>query len=52
MREDFAELKQRPVSGLGFAQLGVFAFFEMVVFVTILVGGLIYAWKEGALEWR
>jgi len=37
-----------------FGQRGVgwFVFFEMLVFVTILLGGLIYAWKEGALTWR
>ena len=32
--------------------VGWFVFFEMVVFVIILAGGLAYAWKEGALEWR
>jgi NADH:ubiquinone oxidoreductase subunit 3 (subunit A) len=31
---------------------GWFIFFEMVVFVAILLGGLAYAWKEGALKWR
>ena len=36
----------------GRAGVGWFVFFEMVIFVTILVGGLVYAWKEGALEWR
>lgn len=36
----------------GRAGVGWFVFFEMVVFVTILLGGLIYAWKEGALQWR
>lgn len=29
-----------------------FVFFEMIIFMTILIAGLIYAWKEGALEWR
>ncbi len=32
--------------------VGWFVFFEMIVFVTILLGGLVYAWKEGALRWR
>ena len=32
--------------------VGLFVFSEMVVFVTILVGGLAYAWKEGALRWH
>jgi NADH-quinone oxidoreductase subunit A len=31
---------------------GWFVFAEMVLFVAILVGGLAYAWKEGALKWR
>jgi len=31
---------------------GWFFFAEMVVFVAILMGGLAYAWKEGALKWR
>lgn len=37
-----------------FGQRGVgwFVFFEMLAFVTILLGGLAYAWKEGALKWR
>ena len=29
-----------------------FVFGEMVIFVLILVGGLAYAWKEGALRWH
>lgn len=29
-----------------------FVFAEMVVFVAILICGLAYAWKEGALKWR
>jgi NADH:ubiquinone oxidoreductase subunit 3 (subunit A) len=32
--------------------IGWFVFFEMLIFVTILLGGLVYAWKEGALRWR
>jgi NADH:ubiquinone oxidoreductase subunit 3 (subunit A) len=31
---------------------GWFVFTEMVIFVTILAGGLAYAWKEGALRWH
>jgi len=34
-----------------FKQLGLFAFGEMLIFIAILVIGLWYAWKEGALEW-
>jgi NADH:ubiquinone oxidoreductase subunit 3 (subunit A) len=29
----------------------IFPVLEMVVFVLILVGGLAYAWRKGALEW-
>jgi NADH-quinone oxidoreductase subunit A len=32
--------------------VGWFVFFEMLIFVSILLGGLVYAWKEGALQWR
>lgn len=34
-----------------FNSLGLFAFIEMLIFIGILVLGLWYAWKEGALEW-
>ncbi len=32
--------------------VGWFVFFEMIIFIAILAGGLAYAWKEGALRWR
>jgi len=35
-----------------FRSLGLFGFLEMAVFVGILLVGLIYAWKKGALEWQ
>ncbi len=35
-----------------FRDLGLFGFIEMAVFVGILLVGLIYAWKKGALEWQ
>ncbi len=35
-----------------FRELGLFGFFEMVVFLTILLLGLFYVWKKGALEWE
>jgi NADH-quinone oxidoreductase subunit A len=34
-----------------FRELGVFGFVEMLVFVTLLGGGFVYAWKTGALDW-
>jgi len=31
--------------------LPLFALFEMFVFIALLVTGLVYAWREGALLW-
>jgi NADH-quinone oxidoreductase subunit A len=35
-----------------FNQFKTFIFFEMFVFVGILLVGFIYVWKKGALEWE
>lgn len=35
-----------------FQSLGLFAFVEMAVFIGILLLGLAYAWKKGALRWQ
>ena len=35
-----------------FRQLGWFGFIEMAIFLLILLVGLVYAWKKGALEWE
>jgi len=35
-----------------FRELGWFGFSELLVFLAILVLGLAYAWKKGALEWE
>lgn len=32
-------------------RLGVFGLVEVLVFVTILIAGLVYAWERGALDW-
>ncbi|MBL0047855.1 MAG: NADH-quinone oxidoreductase subunit A [Bacteroidetes bacterium] len=32
-------------------EVGMVAFFEILVFMFILFMGLLYAWKKGALEW-
>ena len=32
--------------------LGMFGFIEMGLFILVLVAGLAYAWKKGALEWE
>jgi NAD(P)H-quinone oxidoreductase subunit 3 len=36
---------------VAFNQLGLLAFIEALVFIAILVVGLVYAWRKGALEW-
>ncbi len=36
---------------LAYNQLGLFALFEMVVFITLLVVALVYVWRKNALEW-
>ena len=33
-------------------ELGVVGFVEMALFVVVLLVGLIYAWRKGALEWE
>ena len=35
-----------------FRQLGVFGLIEMLIFIGVLIIGLVYAWKKGALEWE
>lgn len=36
---------------LAFGGLGLFAVFEMAVFILLLVAALLYTWRKGALEW-
>ena len=36
---------------VAYNKLGLFALVEMFIFLAILAGGLIYAWRKGALEW-
>jgi len=35
-----------------FAKLGYIGFIEMLAFIIVLLVGLVYAWKTGALEWE
>ena len=35
-----------------FKRLGLFGLIEMLIFITILLVGYVYAWKKGALEWE
>jgi NADH:ubiquinone oxidoreductase subunit 3 (subunit A) len=37
---------------VSFVGVGQAAFYEMVLFIGILVGGLAYAWRKGVLEWK
>ncbi|MBI2167827.1 MAG: NADH-quinone oxidoreductase subunit A [Candidatus Omnitrophica bacterium] len=36
---------------VGFHELGLPGFVEMIIFLAILAAGLLYAWKKKALEW-
>jgi NADH-quinone oxidoreductase subunit A len=35
-----------------YRELKLFGFFEMLLFIVTLLGGYIYVWKKGALEWE
>lgn len=37
---------------VAYNQLNFFMVLEGLVFALILVGGLVFAWKKGALEWK
>jgi NADH-quinone oxidoreductase subunit A len=34
-----------------YRELKMFAFFEMLVFIALVLAGFFYIWKKGALEW-
>jgi NADH-quinone oxidoreductase subunit A len=34
-----------------YRDLGLFAFFEMLLFIVLIVSGFFYIWKKGALDW-
>jgi NADH-quinone oxidoreductase subunit A len=36
---------------VAFKKLGLFALVEMFIFLAILIFGLVYAWRKGALKW-
>ena len=36
---------------VAYNQVTLFAVLETLLFILILLGGLIYAWRKGALEW-
>ena len=37
---------------VAYGKLGLYALIEMILFVIILLGGLVYAWRKGALDWE
>jgi len=37
---------------ISLGKIGVFGFWSMVLFLSILTVGFIYEWKKGALEWE
>ncbi len=36
---------------LAYRALGLYAVIEAIIFILILLGGLAYVWRRGALEW-
>lgn len=32
-------------------ELGMFGFYEMLVFIVLITAGYVYVWKKGALDW-
>ena len=34
-----------------YRELKLFAFFEMLIFIVLILAGFFYIWKKGALEW-
>ncbi|OQA45661.1 MAG: NAD(P)H-quinone oxidoreductase subunit 3 [Chloroflexi bacterium ADurb.Bin325] len=37
---------------VAYNKLGLYALVEMALFIAILLGGLLYAWRKKALEWH
>jgi NADH-quinone oxidoreductase subunit A len=37
---------------ISLGEIGLFGFWSMIVFLTVLTVGFIYEWKKGALEWE
>jgi NADH-quinone oxidoreductase subunit A len=34
-----------------YRELKMFAFFEMLLFIVLVLAGFFYIWKKGALDW-
>jgi NADH:ubiquinone oxidoreductase subunit 3 (subunit A) len=37
---------------VAYGKLALYGLLEMLLFVAILLGGLLYAWRKGALDWQ
>ncbi len=37
---------------ISLGKIGLFGFWSMMIFLTVLTVGFIYEWKKGALEWE
>lgn len=37
---------------IALGNIGMFGFWSMIVFLTVLTVGFVYEWKKGALEWE
>jgi len=35
-----------------YRELKLFGFFEMILFIAVVLAGYVYVWKKGALEWE
>ena len=35
-----------------FDKIGLYALIEMIIFISVLFAGYIYAWKKGAFRWE
>jgi NADH-quinone oxidoreductase subunit A len=37
--------------GAVFRRLGLFGYVAIMIFIVLLIAGLLYEWRKGALEW-
>jgi len=37
---------------VAFGDIGVYGFWSMVIFLSVLTVGFVYEWRKGALEWE
>ena len=48
---DFELARDQHSFDVAFDALGLFGYIQAVVFIGLLLAGLAYEWKKGALEW-